>query len=250
MFYKGIKKLPSIEYRSPLKAPVRIKIFGDDILITAHVRYDSFMKSNFKTRKSDDKVKEESFTYADMFEEGVRKAWEKDYLLEGFGQFHVKVRFIREGDPDLPEGQKTFKVKKARISNTSFVSSSFPRLFWGLFMYLSPESAMLNWSKYHPGTVNMKDYARAGSFRRVSAHEFGHILGIGDAYGAHYRFFYEAPDTETYMMNRNGSVAPTELMMVLRAHETCRMQYFPIKISPKRVLKGWKSMISGMFKDR
>ncbi len=73
---------------------------------------------------------------------------------------------------------------------------------------------------------------------RVSAHEFGHILGLGDAYAAHYRFFYEAPGTRDYMMNHNTAVSPEEAAMVRRAQETGKMQYFPIKFSAKRFIKG------------
>lgn len=249
MFYKGItahhgmtlKDLAGIVYKNRAKVPVQITVEEDRISILAYVDYDRFMQGKFEGLK-----KVEDFTYADSFERGVKRFWEKRYDLSycGLGSCDVDVTFVRKGSPEYPQGQRCFKVRKARISKTSFVSSPPTRLFWGLFAYLSPESAMLNWSLKHPGTINMQKYKNPSGFMRVSAHEFGHVLGIGDAYEAHYRFFYKAPGTEDFMMYHNTCVQPQELMMVLRAHQTGRMQYFPIKFSLKRYMKGMKKMVS------
>ena len=72
----------------------------------------------------------------------------------------------------------------------------------------------------------------------MAAHEFGHVLGLGDAYAANYRFYYEAPGTKNYMMNRNVRVSEEEVQMVLKAHKTGKMQYFPMEVSLKRFFKG------------
>ncbi len=79
------------------------------------------------------------------------------------------------------------------------------------------------------------------------AHEFGHILGLGDAYDAFYRFFYSAPGTDSYMMRFNRKVAPEEILMCMKAHRTGRMQYFPCVFDLETVLTRIKRKV---FKHR
>lgn len=61
---------------------------------------------------------------------------------------------------------------------------------------------------------------------QVSAHEAGHLFGIGDAYGAWYRFFYPAPNTEDYMMHYNTQVHPQEIAMLIRAYVKKKLNFF------------------------
>jgi len=51
------------------------------------------------------------------------------------------------------------------------------------------EKVLDNWTIKNPGQVWLYDA------EKDAAHEFGHLLGLGDAYGANYRFFSEAPNT-------------------------------------------------------
>lgn len=168
-------------------------------------------------------------TYADVCEAGIKKYWED----AGF-----KLDFNRISKEDkMPH----ICVLPARMTGTSYVMSRWWRWGWGLFRSsFHPESFMINWSQRHPGNIhlNLRIKSSRNWFMRVSAHEFGHILGLGDAYGAHYRFFYEAPGTKDYMMNRNVAVSEEEAAMVRRAQATGKMQYFPIKFSLKRFVKG------------
>ena len=87
------------------------------------------------------------------------------------------------------------------------------------------------------------DTSREDCFAEIEAHEAGHTLGIGDAYGANYRFFYETPGTGNYMMCHSRRVQPEELEMVFRAHLTNRMQYFPWKFVPGIFLSGFHRML-------
>ena len=84
----------------------------------------------------------------------------------------------------------------------------------------------------------MKKYKNLYRFEQVAAHEFGHVLGLGDAYDAHYRFFYQLPNVSSYMMCYNRKVQDQEVEMLLRAHLTRRMQYFPYKFRPGTFFKG------------
>jgi len=187
------------------------------------VCYAAFHESFDRLFEGEDK------TYADIFTEGVKKHW---------GEAGFKVSIIRVGPDDK---RPHIKVLPAKLTNTSYVMSRWWRWGWGLFTHaFHPESFMLNWSKRNPGNIhmNLRNNFSVPRFMRVSAHEFGHVLGLGDAYAAHYRFYFEAPGTEDYMMNRNVKVSQREKEMVYAAQRTGRMQYFPMKISPRTYFKG------------
>lgn len=257
MFYKA-SRMPSVKkewdsfnirYRDTKKAPVTISMQDNNIVITAHVKfapnmYDTFISTVPNSREAALLKMGDNYTFADAALDGIKQHWEKSYTLPGFDEpVKLTINFVRFDDPDAKyeKGQRFFKIRLSRISNTSFVSSSPYRWLWGILFYLSPESVMLNWSPYATGTINMHRYKFLSVYKKTVAHEFGHILGIGDAYGAHYRFYYEVPDTYTYMMNTNVSVHPNEVMMVLNAHKTHRMQYFPMKFSLKTYIGGLKT---------
>ncbi|MBO4635553.1 MAG: hypothetical protein J5685_00230 [Clostridiales bacterium] len=224
---KTLEELYKIRYKDPLKVPVRIKLKGNRVFITAFVIFSDELLKPYMNR--DGYEENGTGTFADHVIKGIKRFWGKEYIIPGIdGPVTVSVD-IRT---DIPKGQRAVLIRKARFSNTSYVSSPIPRMGWGVFMTLCPESAMINWSLYSPGRINLNLWNTVRMYEGVAAHEFGHTLGIGDAYGAHYRFFYEAPGTEGFLMNDNGSVSPEELLMVLRAHETGKMQYFPYRFVP------------------
>lgn len=248
MFYKPATLLPGktvedlfrIRYKDPSKVPVSIKITGNRILITAYIRFSEDMLKPYHNR--DMEPEPDAETCSAHITRGIKEHWGKDYVIPGIdGRVCVTVD-IRT---DIPDGQRYVLIRKAKFSNTCYVSSPCIRWGWGIFTTLCPESAMLNWSPTAPGRINMNPWFSEKYYESVAAHEFGHVLGIGDAYGAHYRFFYEAPGTENYMMNNDRSVAPQELLMVLKAHETGRMQYFPYKIVPSLI---WSNLKKGAKK--
>jgi len=168
-------------------------------------------------------------TYAKLAYDGIKENWEE-------AGFKVDIRVV-----DIKDKRPHVNILPAKVSQTSYVMSRWYRWGWGLFRCsLHPESFMLNWSLKNPGNIhlNIRRYRTKGHFKRMAAHEFGHVLGLGDAYAANYRFYYEAPDTKNYMMNRNVRVSEEEVQMVLKAHKTGKMQYFPMEVSLKRFFKG------------
>ena len=199
----------------PVKYPVTFK----DDTITCRIAFDGGFYEKFP---------KEDKTYADLCKEGIRKYWSE-------GGFTVELIEVPKDDP-----QPHVNVVPAKLTGTSYVMSRWWRWGWGLFRSsFHPESVMINWSRKHPGNIhlNLRSKSSVDWFMRVSAHEFGHILGLGDAYAAHYRFYYEAPGTRDYMMNSNRKVSPEEADMVRKAQATGKMQYFPIRFSAKRYFK-------------
>lgn len=254
-----------IRYRHPERVPVQHHITGNKLTIRFFIRYSTKMLVFFPGT---------NITYADIFEAGVRSNWAGKYELDwmaddGFEiakakasfrvltadnnpserdvtpnapSARVTVEFIRYGSPEAinyyPK-QRFFKVSFTMFSFLPAHVMSPPwRWYWGFFRYYQIESTHLNWSRKHPGRVSLPREATRHSFQQTSAHEIGHLLGIGDAYGANYRFYYEAPNTGTFMMCHNRRVQPQELEMTLTAHLTNRMQYFPKKFVRKTFVAG------------
>ena len=195
-----------------------VTLDGDDIIC-----YAAFHESLLKVNESWGE------TYSKVCEEGIVTHW-------GNAGFNVHFHTV-----DMNDRRPHINILPAKMTNTSYVMSRWWRWGWGLFRCsFHPETFMINWSRRHPGNIHLnlrRKYSR-NSFMNISAHEFGHILGIGDAYAAHYRFFYEAPGTRDYMMNTNKRVSPEEAAMVRKAQQTGKMQFFPIRFSLKRVING------------
>ncbi|HHU53664.1 MAG TPA: hypothetical protein GXZ43_06290 [Clostridiaceae bacterium] len=138
-------------------------------------------------------------------------------------------------------------VKKTTIL-PSHVASGLFRRFWGIFRTGQIESMGYNWSRNFPGFAVINDFRNSHRLRQVSAHEAGHLFGIGDAYDAWYRFFYAAPGTKEYMMHYNTQVHPQEIAMLIRAYVKNKAQFFPRKFNLRRFSKGFYQEIKFYFK--
>ncbi len=245
-----------IRYRKPSLVPVQMHITGNKLRIRFFVRYARKMLHYFPGT---------NITYADIFEAGIRTNWSGKYTFDWMADdgyekakakasfrvltnennpmdeelfpdspaARVSIEFIRQGSPeainDYPR-QRFFRVTFTLFDSfPSHVISPPWRWYWGFFKSFQLESTHLNWSRSHPGKVVLQKKLNRHSFQQTGAHEIGHLLGIGDAYGANYRFFYEAPSTGNHMMCHNRQVQPEEVYMFLTAHLKNRMQYFPKK---------------------
>ena len=124
------------------------------------------------------------------------------------------------------------------------VASSLPRRIWGVFRNGTVVSLGLNWTPRFTGRIFLPIRYSAWLLPRIAAHEFGHCMGLGDAYGAWYRGYSEAPGTEHYLMNSNSVLHAEEFKMVLRAQARRKMQHFPQNITWKEI----KSRLSSKWK--
>ena len=70
-------------------------------------------------------------------------------------------------------------------------------------------------------------------FVKVAAHEFGHVLGLGDQYGNGLKSTAEVPEGTFYvsgdMMGTHGKVTPNDIEMMLEAYTTGWYQAFVTK---------------------
>jgi len=254
-----------IRYRNLSRIPVQLHITGNKLRIIFFVRYSKKLLKYFPGT---------DITYADIFEAGIRTNWTGKYTFDWLADdgyekakakasfrvltnennptdeeiypdvpsARVNVEFVRKGSPkainEFPK-QRFFSVTFTLLNSfASFVVSPPWRWYWGFFKSFQLESTHLNWSVRHPGKIVMQKKTDRHAFQQTGAHEAGHLLGIGDAYAANYRFYYEAPNTSEYMMCHSRRVQPEELEMVLTAHLTNRMQYFPKKMIPSVFLSG------------
>ncbi len=255
-----------IKYRRLNCVPVQLHITGNKLQIRFYFRYSKNMLDLFPGT---------NLTYADIAEDGIRENWSGKYSFpwlkdDGYERAHAKanVRVLDNNEspsdeeiaPHKPSvrtsvefirysGKNSHDAPKQRYVSISLTNGAlFPahvisspwRWYWGFFRTFQLESFHLNWSKKHPGRVTLQKDSDRNTYRQICAHEVGHLLGIGDAYGANYRFFYETPGTGHYMMCHNRKVQPAEMEMMFQSHMTNRMHYFPKKFDMKTFVAGIK----------
>lgn len=258
-----------IKYRRPCDVPIKLDVQEHGVKIIVFADFSENMLTSYKpyvrpftifnASGADDDIvndsllssKPDNFTFADAVEEGVKKNWEGSFNFPWYGhdasgEIPVTVEFIRKGSNQAAKypNQRFVRINQNGIlSKSSYVISSMWRWGWGVFKNKTIESLSLNWSPYHPGKMCIRRYKLLYTYEQVAAHEFGHLLGLGDAYGAPYRLFYQADNTVSYMMCHNRKVQNQELEMALRAHLLGSMQYFPVKFSIKNVIRGMKQRL-------
>jgi hypothetical protein len=175
-------------------------------------------------------------SYADLICSGIMERWSGFFDLGTSDKPQpVTVRVVMNKQPV----RKPFRIRvKPFFLIPAHVISPFYRRIWGFFRSGQIESMGLNWTPTQTGTMIIPAYTNPTVIKAVAAHEMGHILGLGDAYGAFYRYYYAAPGTDAYMMHSNRQVQPQEIRMMIAAHKSGRMQYFPKSWQTGRFLTG------------
>ncbi|HPX93164.1 MAG TPA: hypothetical protein PK646_06300 [Bacillota bacterium] len=207
----------------------------------------------------------------DVIERGIRDNWSGRYAIdlqlgaalaafcrqagtanpfEGADFLPVEVQIKRFGEGALVPALLTFKqfITRKRSPARIYVrhsailpshaASPLHRRIWGVFKTGQLESIGFNWSPSHPGYITITSNTAPSRLPQVAAHEAGHLFGLGDAYAAWYRFFAAAPNTQGYMMRDTSRVQPAEIAMLLMAHTTGRMQYFPRVFHLRNIARG------------
>lgn len=243
----------SIHYRNKKRIPVRLNYDEscNTLNITANVVFSQSLLKPYENRIINKAnailgIQNPEMTFADVATTAITSKWGGCYDMtpwNGPEKLSVIVTVNRKDKGEVEHGQKCFRIQRVYGKGTSFVTSPPWRWLWGLFTGRKECFFTLNWTPSFPGTINMNKYSTKAWFMSTTAHEFGHVLGLGDAYDAFYRFFYEAPGTSQYMMNFNRRVHPEEIMMAIRAHKLKKMQYFPCVFDLKRVISVFKKKI-------
>lgn len=222
---------------------------------------------------------ESRIAYADLIESGIRRKWQTSFTvdealsvaLERFAEktkhavpkrpligetLDVQVRLYRAPEHGMLYGESIrppAKPIRVRLSRTTLlpsrVGSPLWRRGWGYFRVGQIEGLGLNWTRTERGLMTMAPYPHMWQIESVAAHEFGHLMGLGDAYGAIYRFFYEAPGTRNFLMRNNRQLSSRELAMVLDAERLNKMQFFPKKFERARFTLGLKREIERIKKQ-
>jgi hypothetical protein len=240
-------------------APIKLERTGNNVTITAYITF----KGNYAEKKLD-----AGYTYGEAAASSIEKKWSGDFMIYGC-KINVATRvFSSSRSPNnvlRPAaggiGQRFLKIKIIGGTIASKIMRSHERLSWtGI---LKNDETISVWSVAKSSspiviyvTENFQGsnpYKLIGksSFEGLAAHEFGHALGLGDAYNAGYRggklpwtldgfyapksyavrdksgkiFSVSVPDND--MMLYNGNVSDNDMRMVLEAYETGVQQFFP-----------------------
>jgi len=224
-----LSDLYEIQYRHPRRTPVQLIIEGNRLTIDCCFRYN---------RRALRRTRDGSQTLADLIEDGIRRSWSGLFPLDLPGM-DEPVEVTVDIHRDRRRRAAPIHVRRLLLM-PAHVGSPFYRRIWGILKTGQLESLGTNWSLEQPGCIVLPANDESWGFGQVAAHEAGHLFGLGDAYAAIYRFYHAAPETEQYMMHSNCAVQPAEILMLLRAHQTGKMQYFPRQWNSRRFISGFR----------
>lgn len=240
-------------------APVKVEREVNDVNITAYINFTG----NYANKTFDS-----GHTYSEVAAVSIAAEWSGSFAI--YGQT-VKVKTRVYSDSYSPNHilnpvrcsseQRFLSVKIEGGTIVSKIMRSHEKLNlsgilrnnetisgWSIAKSSSP--IVLYTTENFQGIKPYRPISRS-SFAQLAAHEFGHALGLGDAYNAGYRGGSRpwsldgcfAPRTYTIkdnkgdsvtvtvpdndMMIYNGKVSDNDMRMVLEAYETGKQQFFP-----------------------
>jgi hypothetical protein len=260
-------------------APVQVIRAGNDLYIKAYVSFygdanDIFpgTKQSYITTLENVKNLPRGKTYAEIIQEGIESNWKGEY--EVYGQKLKVTTIIYSNSYNVNDALRSYLTYKGDKQKTlgiyvhnegSDITTSFVTSWvidtkllilspsGAAVKYLQTEEERTNWSIKNPGTVHLynrykEETYSLDEYRQMAAHEFGHVLGIGDAYNAWYRggtfpnqdgyyaskysvvyyngkpYHVETPDED--MMITNQKVSANDIRMVWDAWRTGKPQFF------------------------
>ena len=188
--------------------PIHVTIRGNDVFIAAYVRFSGGTADVWK-----------------RIAEGIEKAWSGQFMVFGM-PIRLKTSVIYSGDGQdhlYAKSQKWATIKYQDKNCDSKDAYAVAYVNW--FLSLPPS---LMWSTSNPGTMYLfsKDHngKAIGSegIKLIAAHEFGHWLGIGDAYDT--KTGKENPDITSIMNSHFIPVSPSDVEKMLSAFSQNKWQ--------------------------
>ncbi len=221
-----------IRYKRPERTPIQLFPSQDNLLISVNLEFSEDAK---KLRPEGSPL-----TYAELVVKGICRFWSGDFLLP-LPDMGLPIKVEVQVTSNRRRRAAAVRVKRM-LFKPPHVRSPWYRFFWGLPRTRQLESIGTNWKLEQPGIMVLPLMQDPEQVQRIAAHEAGHFFGIGDAYGAIYRFYHAAPGTEQFMMHSNNTVQAAEILMMLQAHSLNRMQFFPRRFN-------WETFRKGLVAD-
>lgn len=219
-------------------SPVKVTRSGNQINIAANINFTGDAMEIFPGTNK---------TYADAVVEGILKHWDNLAFVGTNYDFGVGTNIVvntttnRKYNTPQDGLVRYFEVHVDNDEAGVLGITKIPIIGIEVDRQVSNmKSGKGGWSVSNPGKITMyKDYNGGPDYTYVEygntvAHEFGHILGIGDAYGPGTmkpaKVTIEVPDNPGFytgdIMRDNGYVTANDVEMVWEAWKTNEWQYF------------------------
>jgi len=240
-------------------APIKVTRAGDQINIAAYINFTgdwNVTPSGY------------SGSLAEVFATGIAEQWggkKSATSYESFGNYSsvtvnvsVYAKQVTSSGAWMQHNSGNQNYYEVNIINNpgSKNENHVPHMDTSFF-------GLANWSYTKPGKITMylrdgrnpDDYSET-QFKQVSSHEFGHIMGVGDAYGypvgasnAIMKKYQYRPvsiangETETSIMHGWQVANANDVEMVLEAYRTNKWQDFMTFKAPIGYSNGTKSVV-------
>ena len=220
------EKYGSLKTHTEGSEAIQAKINGNTMTIDIYVNF-----------RGDYNRKLEGQTYASLAKKGF-KLWQGSYKgdkhsFQSDMRFNVKVRiFDIYNGANAKQGQNYFDFLCISANGRSY--TNFGAGLWSRACLGTRKGAIYN-KNHTNGAILMyncykgKNYS-LNQYVKVAAHEFGHVIGIGDAYDKGLKSTAEVPSGKFYIsgdiMGTHGKVTPNNIEMMLEAYRTGIYQAF------------------------